>query len=265
MIGALSQFDGALLLTWAFFIFFGGLVFWLRREDKREGYPMVDISTTGRRLVEGFPEPPPPKTYTRMWRPPTQMPHHYEDAPVRAERLLRDPGAPLVPIGNPMLAEVGPGAFPLREDAPLLSHGHPQVVPLRVAKDWSVANGDTDPRGFPVYDGRHVLAGTVTELWVDRGVKILRYLELTLTLPQAANRRVLLPIYYADISLRRRWVRVRALLAYQFADVPSLASADQITAREEDRVNAYYASGLLFSRGNDAGLPAPGAALGAGR
>lgn len=259
MTGIHSQFDGALILTWAFFIFFGGLVYWLRREDKREGYPMVDISPANQ-PIEGFPEAPEPKTYTRMHRPPTEMPHRYGSSKVQAERLLRFPGAPLVPVGNPLLAEVGPGAFPLREDEPLLAHGTPQVVPLRVARDWSVAKRDTDPRGLTVYDSRHAAVGTVSELWVDRSVKILRYLEVTLTVPEAAGRRVLLPIYYADISKRRRWVRVRALLAHQFADVPALASADQITAREEDHVNAYYSSGFIFSRGMAGGLPVPRAA-----
>ena len=78
------------------------------------------------------------------------------------------------------------------------------------------------------------------------------------------GRRVLLPIYFADVSKRRGWVRVRALLAPQFADVPGLANPDQITAREEDRVNAYYASGPLFSQGTNGGLPAPQATVGAG-
>ena len=262
MIGAITEhLDGVQILVAAFFVFFGWLVYVLRQEDKREGYPMQDVTPVNR-PIEGFPVAPPAKAYNRLKGGTTQMPHHYGSSKVLAERLLRFPGAPLVPLGNPMLAEVGPGAFPLREDEPLLAHGHPQVVPLRVAKDWSVAKGDADPRGMPVLDARATPVGTVEDLWVDRSVKILRYLEVALALPNAAPRRVLLPIYYADVSKRRRRVRVRALLAYQFADVPALASPDQITAREEDRVNAYYSSGLLFSRGTDGGLPLPGALLG---
>lgn len=258
MIGAASQFDSVLLLTWAFFIFFGGLVYWLRREDKREGYPLVAAGPNGE-PVEGFPEAPPPKVFQRIGREPTQMPHVYADSKMLGERLLRFDGAPLVPLGNPLLAEIGPGAYPLREDLPMLAHGTPQVVPLRVATDWRVAAGDTDPRGMAVFDSRRAPVGTVAELWVDRSVKILRYLEVSLSVPEAAGQRVLLPIYYADISRRRGWVRVSALLASQFASAPTLADPDQITAREEDRVNAFYAGGLLFSRASGS-LALPGAA-----
>ena len=257
----ITQFDTALLLIWAFFIFFGGLVYYLRREDKREGYPMVDISPRGV-PIQGFPEMPEVKLYKRLWKDgTTAMPHHYPPSPVRAGRLLGFPGAPLVPIGNPLLAEVGPGAYPQREDEPLLSLGSPQVVPLRKATDWSVAEGEGDPRHLPVLDSRSAHVGTVTDLWVDRGVKILRYFEVTLTIPEAPGRRVLVPIYYTDVNVRRGRVRVRSLLAYQFTDVPGIADPDEITGREEDRLNAYYAAGLVFSRGMAGGLPLPAGAV----
>jgi photosynthetic reaction center H subunit len=201
------------------------------------------------------------KQYTRLFHEaPTAMPHNYGSSRARGQRLLRFPGAPLVPIGNPLLAEIGPGAYPLREDEPLLSDGKPQVVPLRVAAEWSVAKGDSDPRGLPVLDSRATPVGTVTELWVDKGVKILRYLEVTLSIARAPGRVVLVPIYDTDINPSRGRIRVRSLLAYQFADVPGLADPDQVTAREEDRINAYYAAGLVFSRGNDGGLPMPAGA-----
>ena len=253
--------DAVQVLVAAFCIFFLFLIYWLRREDKREGYPMKDVSPVGV-AIEGFPDVPPPKTYRRMKGDTVQMPHDYGSSKVYAERLLRFEGAPLVPIGNPLLAEVGPGAYPLREDEPLLSMGKPQVVPLRADHLWSVAEGETDPRGMPVHDSRHVLVGTVAELWVDRSVKILRYLEVILATPDDRQllgapepRRLLLPIYFADIRHRRGFIRVTALLAHQFADVPGLARMDQITAREEDRLNAYYASGQMFSRGQYGGLP----------
>lgn len=257
MTGAITtHVDAVQLLVAAFFVFFLGLVGWLRREDKREGYPMVDRRPV-RGPIEGFPPAPPPKPYQLLDGDVTQMPHDYGSSRARGERLLRFEGAPLVPVGDPMLAELGPGAFPLRRDEPLMAQGEPQLMPLRLARDWHVARGDTDPRGLAVYDQRHRAVGLVADLWVDRGVKILRYLEVALDLPGSAGRRVLLPIYYADISGRRRWVRVRALLAPQFLTVPALADQDRITAREEDRVNAYYASGALFSRGAPGGLTAP--------
>ena len=93
-------------------------------------------------------------------------------------------------------------------------------------------------------DGK--LVGTVVDLWVDQSVKFLRYLEVEVTVtPQA--RRALLPIYYANVKSSRRLIKVSAILASQFAEVPRLREPDRVTAREEDQINAYYAGGLLYA------------------
>ncbi len=55
----MKYIDGAQIVLWAFWIFFAGLVIYLRREDKREGYPLD--SPQGPR--EGWPPVPPKKTY----------------------------------------------------------------------------------------------------------------------------------------------------------------------------------------------------------
>lgn len=51
--------DFAQLMLYAFWIFFFSLVYYLRREDKREGYPLE----SSRGPIKGWPAPPPPKTY----------------------------------------------------------------------------------------------------------------------------------------------------------------------------------------------------------
>jgi len=64
--------DLALLCLWAFVIFFAGLVFYLHRESKREGYPMLEAAgdRTRRASVIGWPAPPSPKTYrVAGWAP----------------------------------------------------------------------------------------------------------------------------------------------------------------------------------------------------
>ena len=53
--------DIAQLLLYAFWIFFAGLIYYLVRENHREGYPM-ESSTNGRVVVSGFPIPE-PKTF----------------------------------------------------------------------------------------------------------------------------------------------------------------------------------------------------------
>ena len=58
--GALTGYvDVAQVVLYAFFLFFAGLVFWLRREDRREGYPLE--SPQGPR--EGFPRVPEQKKW----------------------------------------------------------------------------------------------------------------------------------------------------------------------------------------------------------
>lgn len=55
----MEYIDGATIAIYAFWLFFFGLVIYLRREDKREGYPLE--SPQGPR--EGWPKPAPTKTY----------------------------------------------------------------------------------------------------------------------------------------------------------------------------------------------------------
>ena len=51
--------DFAQIVLYAFWIFFFSLVYYLRREDKREGYPLE----SSRGPILGWPAPPPQKHY----------------------------------------------------------------------------------------------------------------------------------------------------------------------------------------------------------
>ncbi|GJG86877.1 hypothetical protein tb265_20580 [Gemmatimonadetes bacterium T265] len=53
--------DVAQVAIYAFWLFFAGLVYYLRREDKREGYPMVSDGPGG--VIQGFPRTPGPKRF----------------------------------------------------------------------------------------------------------------------------------------------------------------------------------------------------------
>ncbi len=55
----MKYIDGAQIALYAFWLFFAGLIIYIRREDKREGYPLE--SPQGPR--EGWPKPPAKKTY----------------------------------------------------------------------------------------------------------------------------------------------------------------------------------------------------------
>ena len=246
--GAITPYiDVAQITLYLFWVFFAGLIYYLHRENKREGYPL-ETDGPGTIDVQGWPAVPRAKTY--------RLQHGGSvDAPVRKvspQTLAAAPaggwvGAPLVPTGNPMLDGVGPGAWADRADVPDLTYeGLPKIVPLRADPSHGVADGDPDPRGMVVVGADGVEAGTVCDLWVDRSDVLFRYLEVELApAPAQAAGRVLLPINFCRIGTHQ--VRVRSILGGQFAQVPATRQADQITFLEEERIVAYYGGGTLYA------------------
>jgi photosynthetic reaction center H subunit len=244
MRGAITSYiDVAQVTLYAFWAFFAGLIFYLRREDKREGYPL-ESDRSHRVTVQGYPAMPSPKTFLLTHGGEVLAPRRENDTrKIAAEPTGSWLGAPLEPTGNPMIDAVGPASYALRQDEPELTlEGHPCIVPLRVATDTIVSAEDADPRGMKVVGADGLVAGTVQDLWIDRAEPQIRYLEI-----QAGSRRVMLPIYFCRISGRRGIVEVTSILSTQFADVPGLKSPDQITKLEEDRITAYYAGGTLYA------------------
>jgi photosynthetic reaction center H subunit len=241
----IGNLDVAQLMVIVFFIFFAGLVLYLRREDKREGYPLKDPADG--RPSTGFPDMPPPKTFRLLGGGAVTAPHAEVEPDLAAQRLFNFPGSPITPTGDPLRDGVGPAAYVLRREEPMIYQlGMVSVLPMRSLKDWSVIDGDADPRGMEVIGADGVVAGVVRDLWIDRGVKILRYLEVELA-GAIDGRSVLLPIYCTDVKRKRSRVKVSAIRAAQFAEAPRTADPDRITAREEDQVNAFYAGGRFFN------------------
>jgi len=243
--GAITHsIDLAQVVLYGFWIFFAGLIYYLHREDKREGYPLVPDGRGGRAVIEGFPGVPSPKTYLKRDGSTRQSPPGggADTQKLQAERTHEYPGSPLQPLGNPMLAGVGPGAYAQRPDIPDPSlDGTPRIVPMRAAPGFEVSHQDTDPRGLPAVGADGAVGGKVVDLWVDRSEMLFRYLELELP----AGTRVLLPMNFADV--RQREVRVSAVMGSQFADVPATRHPEQITMLEEERVTAYYGAGTLYA------------------
>ncbi len=244
--GAITQYiDVAQIALYAFWVFFAGLIYYLRREDKREGYPL-ESDRSGSIRVQGWPAVPPPKTFLLRDGSMRVAPRAAE--PVEEVRATagRFPGAPLEPTGNPMLDGVGPAAYANRPHVPDLTlDGQIKIVPLRVAHDYAIESRDPDPRGMPVIGADGKAGGVVRDVWVDRSETILRYLEVEVA-AVSGQHHVLLPVNFTTISSRGE-VKVRSILASQFADVPVLAHPDQVTLLEEDRITAYYASGTLYA------------------
>lgn len=241
--GALGHLDVAQIVIWAFWFFFAGLCWYLRQEDRREGYPLE--SPTDGLGERGFLFIPDPKTFRLSDGTSIKAPTYLGDSrPINATAVESWPGAPLEPIGNPLLAGVGPGSFAVRPDFPYQSvEGHDLIVPTRVATNYAVAIEGSNPIGFAVLGADRKAAGVVKDVWVDRGESVLRYYEIGLD----AGGSVLAPVLFADVDGTARVVRIKALTSAQLADVPALRSPDSITLQEEDRVTAYYGAGTLYS------------------
>lgn len=247
-IGAITgYFDVAQLTLYAFWVFFAGIVFYCRREDKREGYPLISDRGQPRVLAEGFPQTPPAKTFILGHGGMHET--RAVERPVAAIPMSPYPGAALEPTGNPMVDGVGPAAWAMRTDAPDVGFDDrkPKIVPLRVAIDFFLATEDPNPIGMRVVGADGIQAGRCVDVWVDRSEVIIRYLEAEIALT-TGNRRVLLPMALARIiDGPRPQIRVNSILAAQFADVPALRNPDQVTLLEEDMIVGYYGGGKLYA------------------
>lgn len=243
-----GHLDLAFVLLYMFWIFFAGLIYYLHRENKREGYPLVPDSGGRAKVVVGFPEPPPAKTYRLLdGSSVTVKGGRPDNRPIAAKPVAPWPGAPLVPTGNPMRDGVGPAAYAERRDVPdAMASGAPRLAPLRIATQFYPESRDPDPRGMKVIGADGKAGGTVRDLWVDKAEYILRYLEVEVPLDQG-NRRVLLPIGFAVIDGRRGQVEVDAIMSDQFRDVPGTRNPDQVTLLEEDKIAGYYGGGTLYA------------------
>jgi photosynthetic reaction center H subunit len=240
----IGNIDVAQATLYLFWIFFAGLIFYLLRENKREGYPL-ESDRPGRVKIQGFPAIPPAKTYL--------LPHGGTQTAPRDEkdkRVLKAvptgpwPGAPLRPTGNPMRDGVGPAAWAERADVPDLTvAGERRIVPLWVDADYHLESRDPDPRGMTVIGADRQTGGTVKDVWVDRSESLIRYLEVEV----AGGRKVLLPMNFCRIDGRRRCVLVKSIKGGQFADVPAHKTPDAVTRREEDQISAYYGGGHLYA------------------
>lgn len=239
-----ASIDVAQVVLYLFWAFFFGLIFWLRREDRREGYPL-ETDAAGLLAAVNPVFIPPAKTFLLPHGGSVEAPRFDRDTrEILATRISGGSGFPLQPSGDPLLSGVGPAAYAERSHEPELTReGHPAIVPIRVAHEFAVCAGP-DPRGWQVLGSDRQVAGTVKDLWIDRSDVQVRYLELELA--ESSERR-LVPITMLRLQREPQNVEVASLKAHQFAHVPTLKNPDQISVNEEERVCAFYAGGRLYS------------------
>ncbi len=256
-----GTFDVTALILTVFTLFFFGLIIYLRREDRREGYPIESDETGRLEPAQGLLFAAQPKTFRLAHgQGVIHKPDGLRDpVEIKASRRSNVEGTPLEPTGDPMLAGVGSGAYAERARVPdLTEHGALKIVPLRDAEGFFLDSRDPDPRGMTVLGADRKPAGVVSDVWIDRGEIMIRYLEVELASvtpsaglsvvgSQAPGRKVLLPMTMAVISRSSGTVKVDAILASQFADVPALEQPDRATRYDEERVTAYYGAGYLYA------------------
>lgn len=244
----IGNIDLAQLVLYAFWIFFAGLIYYLRQEDRREGYPLHNEQGPG--AEPSFFFIPRPKTFHLPHGGTATAPNFkLEEREMKIEKREVWPGAPFVPTGDPMADGVGPAAWAERADTPdMTAEGEPKIVPMRSAKQFALADAGEDPRGSDVVAADGEKVGTVSDLWVDKSESIVRYVEVELA---DGDSKVLVPKTMARIrklsfkgSSR---VEVNSIHSHQFAGVPRTARATQITLLEEDKIGAYFAGGTLYA------------------
>ncbi|RBP11337.1 photosynthetic reaction center H subunit [Roseiarcus fermentans] len=239
-----AHMDVAQVVFGAFMLWFVGLVFWLRREDRREGYPL-EAEVSGHFKARNVIWIPEPKTFLRADGSKVLAPNYKGDErPINARKAEPWPGAPLTPTGDPLSAGVGPGSYAARADEPYkTADGHDLLAPLRVATNYAVPAEGANPVGYEVVGADRAPVGRIKDLWVDRAESVLRYYEVAL----ATGASVLLPVHFADVSARQRRITVNALTGAQFAGVPTTRTPDRVTLAEEDKISAYYGAGTLYA------------------
>ncbi|HJL04137.1 MAG TPA: photosynthetic reaction center subunit H [Polyangiaceae bacterium LLY-WYZ-15_(1-7)] len=175
-----ENIDVAQVVLYVFWIFFVGLIYWLRREDRREGYPLETDNPRKVGLAANILIPP-PKTFLRPDGSEYRAPNAERDLrPMKSERTAAAAGSTHEPVGDPLLSGVGPASFTEREKHPELTReGHIAIVPLRADESYDISAGP-DPRGWDVVGADGEVAGTVKDLWVDRAEMLVRYVEVEL-------------------------------------------------------------------------------------
>ncbi|MDY7097138.1 MAG: photosynthetic reaction center subunit H [Pseudomonadota bacterium] len=249
-----GTFDVAELAFFLFFFFFIGLVFYLNRESRREGYPLED-EWNGRldppSLFQGdkkvFDLPHGRGTYV-----PEDVARDPVDVP--ATRAFPAGGAPYVPTGDAMKDGMGPAAWANRQDYPDLTFdGRPRIVPIGDSHEIEIAPNDPNIVGWDVYDMNVDHVGKVSDIWVDQSEHIIRYLEIETN----AGDKVLAPMFVAVVQTKgllagllpenKELVQIDAITAAQYADVPRIKTPGQITRLEEDKIMAYFGGGYMYA------------------
>lgn len=183
-----------------------------------------------------------------------------------AEVKRLPPYDPSVALTAPVLAEMS-RAFPRHYGdhvgSPFEPGSGPTVVPLRDAKDFRLAKGAPNLKGWTVYGADNEKVGTVTQMLVDPVAMKVKYLDVDVDddlFGMVDDRHVLVPLEYAELRERSQDVWVSGLSGRDIASLPAYLGGPVDPLLEEASARAFGGAGSapMLERGDDtAMLPPP--------
>jgi sporulation protein YlmC with PRC-barrel domain len=123
------------------------------------------------------------------------------------------------------------------------------IVPLRDAKDFRLAKGAPNLRGWSVYGSDNEKVGTVTQMLVDPVAMKVRYIDVDLAddlFGLTDDRHVLIPLESVELRERSEDVWVQTATGREIAALPAYLGGPVDPVLEEETEHAFrtsYASG----------------------
>jgi sporulation protein YlmC with PRC-barrel domain len=135
-----------------------------------------------------------------------------------------EPDRPLTPALLEEMERAHPRFYGSPDRVARMGPSEGRVVPLRETREFRLAKGDPDLRGWNVFGADGERIGTVSDLLVDPAVMKVRYLDVDLSddlFRLKEDRHVIVPTESVDLRERGKDVWIRTLGADDVAQLPA--------------------------------------------
>jgi hypothetical protein len=164
------------------------------------------------------------------------------------------------PLTEAMLAEMRRAHPRFYGDAPPAEDGgEPRIVPLALARDFRLARGAPDLRGWTAFAGDNERVGVVAEMLVDPVAMKIRFVSVDLAddlFTLREDRHVLIPMERVELRERGQDVWVRQTTAREIAELPAYTGGP-VDSWMERTVLAAFGLGTAPEDAPRAELPPP--------
>jgi sporulation protein YlmC with PRC-barrel domain len=156
-----------------------------------------------------------------------------------------DPSQPLTTGVLDELRRAHPRFYGDGAEAPLAAPGEARVVPLSEAKDFKLAGGAPDLRGWNVFAADRQRVGTVKDMLVDPAAMRVEFLAVDLAddlFSLKEDRHVLIPTEAVDLQERGNDVWIRGVDTQEVARLPAYTGGP-VDPLVEERVREAFRGG----------------------